>query len=147
MPLRLTLMLLACAPLVVGYLVWRYQCSRGGTTHDQHQATKRQGERAMTSEIAGTAQEHVLRWMEDGPAVFEEVRQLLRERGQFKVVAEAAQTECERLQQQREALREEVRRLQAETERVRTERAETAQWFTAMIKETAARLRIEPPPA
>jgi molecular chaperone GrpE (heat shock protein) len=101
----------------------------------------------MTSEMAGTAQADVLRWMEDAPAVFEGVRHLLRERSQFKVVAEAAQMECERLQQQCEALREEVRRVQAETERIRAERAETAQWFTAMIKETAARLRIEPPSA
>jgi len=147
MPSLVTLMLLACVPLVGGYLAWRYRCLRDVTTHDQHQATTHQGERTMTSEMAGTAQEHVLRWMEEGPTVFEGVRQLLRERSQFKVVAEAAQTECERLQQQCEALREEVRRLQTETERVRTERAETAQWFTAMIKETAARLRIEPPSA
>jgi hypothetical protein len=101
----------------------------------------------MISEMAGTAHEQVLRWMDESPAVFEEVRQLLRERSQFKVVAEAAQAECERLQQQCEALREEVRRLHAETARVRTEQAETAQWFSAMIKETAARLRIEPPSA
>ena len=101
----------------------------------------------MTSGMAGTAQEHVLRWMEDSPAVFEGVRKLLRERSQFKVVAEAAQKDCERLQQQCKALREEVRRLEAETERARAERAETAQWFTAMIKATAARLRIEPPSA
>jgi len=101
----------------------------------------------MTREMAGTAQEHVLRWMGESPAVFEGVRQLLRERSQFKVVAEAAQKDCERLQQQGEVLREEVRRLQAETERVRTERAETAQWFSAMIKETVARLQSEPPSA
>jgi len=101
----------------------------------------------MTSEMAGTAQEHLLRWMEEGPAVFGEVRRMQRECAQVKVVAEAAQKECERLQQQCEALREDVRRLHVEIERVRTERAETAQWFTAMIKETAARLRIESPPA
>jgi hypothetical protein len=101
----------------------------------------------MTSEMVGPEGAQVLRWMEDGPAVFEEVRRMQRECAQVKVVAKAAQTDCERLQQQCEALREEVRRLQAETARVRTERAETAQWFTAMIKETAARLRSEPPPA
>jgi hypothetical protein len=101
----------------------------------------------MASEMAGTAHEQVLRWMGESPVVFEEVRQLLRERSQFKVVAEAAQMECERLQQQCDVLREEVRRLQAETERAHTERAETAQWFSAMIKEAAARLRIEPPSA
>jgi len=101
----------------------------------------------MTSEMTGPAQERVLRWMEDSPAVFEGVRQLLRERSQFKVVAEAAQAECERLQQQCEALREEVRRRTVETERLQQERTETALWFSAMIKETAARLRIEPPSA
>jgi ribosomal protein L16 Arg81 hydroxylase len=85
--------------------------------------------------------------MDDSPAVFEGVRQLLRERSQFKVVAEAAQTDCERLQQQCEVLREEVRRLQAETARLHTERAETAQWFSGMIKEAVARLQSEPPPA
>ena len=89
----------------------------------------------------------MLRWMEESPAAFERIRQVLRERSQFKVVAEAAQKDCERFQQQCEALREEVRRLQVETARLRTARAETAQWFTAMIKETAARLRSEPPPA
>ena len=101
----------------------------------------------MTSEMAGPEGEQVIRWMEEGPAVFEGVRRMQRECVQFKVVAEAAQKESGRLQQNCEELREEVRRLQAEAERLRTERAETAQWFSAMIKETAARLRIEPPSA
>jgi hypothetical protein len=147
MPAFITLMLLACAPLVVGYLAWRYQCSRGVTTHDQHQETKRRGERLMTSVMLGPEGDRAIRWMEESPAAFESIRQLLRERSQFKVVAEAAQKDCERFQQQCEALREEVRRLQVETARLRTARAETAQWFSAMIKETAARLRSEPPPA
>ena len=147
MPPLITLMLLACAPIVVGYLAWRSQFPRGVTTQDRQQATNAQGERPMTSEMTGPAQERVLRWMEDSPAVFEGVRQLLRERSQFKVVAEAAQAECERLQQQCEALREEVRRRTVETERLQQERTETALWFSAMIKETAARLRIEPPSA
>lgn len=147
MPAFITLMLLACAPLVVGYLAWRYQCSRGVTTHDQHQETKRRGERPMTSVMLGPEGDRAIRWMEESPAAFESIRQLLRERSQFKVVAEAAQKDCERFQQQCEALREEVRRLQVETARLRTARAETAQWFSAMIKETAARLRSEPPPA
>jgi hypothetical protein len=147
MRLLLALMLLACAPLVGGYLAWRYRGPRGVTTQDRKQVPNGQGERPMTSEMAGTAQEQVLRWMEESPAIFEGVRQLLRERSQFKVVAEAAQTESERLRQQCEALREEIRRLTVETERLRTERAETAQWFSAMIRETAARLRSEPPPA
>jgi hypothetical protein len=101
----------------------------------------------MTSGMAGPEGERMLRWMEDAPAVFEGVRHLLRERSQFKVVAEAAQKDCERFQQQCEVLREEVRRLQTETARLRTERAEMAQWFSAMIKETVARLQSEPPPA
>jgi hypothetical protein len=145
-PLR-TLMLLACAPIVVGYLAWRHQFPKSVTTHDQQEATNGQGERPMTSGVAGPEGERVLRWMDDAPAVFEGVRQLLRERSLFTVVAEAAQTERDRLQQQCEALRQEVRRLQAETERVHTERAETAQWLSSMIKEAASRFRIEPPPA
>ena len=101
----------------------------------------------MTSGMAGPEGERMLRWMEESPAVFEGVRRMLRECAQAKEAAGAAQKDYEGLQQHCEALREEVRRLQAETERLRTERAETAQWFTAMIKETAARLRIEPPSA
>jgi len=101
----------------------------------------------MPSGITGPEAERVFRWMENSPAAFEQVRQCLRERSLFKVVAEATQQENERLQQQCEALREEVRRLQAETERLRTERAETAQWFSAKIRETVSRLQSEPPPA
>jgi hypothetical protein len=101
----------------------------------------------MASEMAGPEGERILRWMEGGPAVFEGVRHLLRECAQAKVVAAAAQKDGAQLQQQCEMLREEVRRLQTETARLRTERAEMAQWFSAMIKETVARLQSEPPPA
>jgi hypothetical protein len=101
----------------------------------------------MTSEMAGPEGERFLRWMEESPAVFEEVRHLLRERSQFKVVAEAAQKDGARFQQQCEALREEVRRLTVENERRQQERTEMAQWFSAKIKETIARLQSEPPPA
>jgi len=150
MPSLITLMLLACAPIVGGYLAWRYQFPKGVTTHDRQQATNGQGERPMTSKtsvMAGPEGERMIRWMEDSPAVFEGVRRMLRECAQVKEAAGAAQKDCERLQQQCEALREEVRRLQAETERLHTERAESAQWFTAMMKEAASRLRIEHPPA
>jgi len=147
MPSLITLMLLACAPLVVGYLAWRYQCPRGVTTHDRHQATNGQGERTMTSVMAGPERERVIRWMEESSAVFEGVRRTLHECDQLKEAAGVAEKQCERLQQNCEELREEVRRLRAETERVQKERAESAQWFAAMIKEAASRFRIERPPA
>jgi len=44
-------------------------------------------------------------------------------------------------------LRAEIIRLTAESERAQQERAETAQWFTAMLNQAASRLRIEPLPA
>jgi len=147
MPSRITLMLLASAPLVVGYLAWRYQRPRGVTTHDQHQATKRQGERPMTSEMAGTAQEQVLRWMEEGPTALAAIRCIVHEDTNLKRIAEATLKECERLRHEGDQLRAEVSRLTAETERLQKERADTAQWFTAMIKEAVPRFRIEPPPA
>jgi len=147
MPPLITLMLLACAPIVVGYLAWRSQFPRGVTTQDRQQATNGQGERPMTGEMEGPEVDRMVRWMKDSPAVFEGVHRILREREQSKEAAGAAQKECERLRQQGEALREEVRRLQAETERLQKERADTAQWFAAMMKEAAARLRVERPPA
>jgi hypothetical protein len=146
-PSLLTLMRLACACLVVGYCAWRYRFPKDVTIHDRQQATNGQGERPMTSEMAGPEGEQMIRWMEEGPAVLEGIRRMQGEYAQAKEVAKAAQKDRERLQQNCEELREEVRRLQAEAERLRTERAETAQWFAAMIRETAARLRIEPPPA
>ena len=101
----------------------------------------------MTSVMVGPEGERAIRWMEESPAAFERIRQVLRERSQFKVVAEAAQKDCERLQQQCKALREEVRRRTVDTERLQQERTETAQWFSAMIKEAVPRFRIEYPPA
>ncbi len=101
----------------------------------------------MTSVMAGPEREWVIRWMEESPTVFEGFRRILHECDQFKEAAGAAQKECERLQQNCEELRTEVRRLQAETERVYKERAESAQWLAAMMKEAASRFRIEHPPA
>jgi predicted RNase H-like nuclease (RuvC/YqgF family) len=105
------------------------------------------GEPIMANVMAGAEGERVIRWMEEGRTVFESVHRLLHECTQFRGVAEAAQKECERLQRNCEELREEVRLLKAETERLQREQTEAAQWFTAMMKEAASHLRIEPPPA
>jgi hypothetical protein len=147
MPSLITLMLLACAPVVVGYLAWRYQCPRGVTTHDRPQATNDPGERTMPSEMGGPEGERVIRWMEDSPTVFENVRRMLHEYDQAKEAARAAQTDRERLQQHCEALREEIRQLQAEVKHLQKERAESAQWFATVMREAAARFLIMPPPA
>jgi len=101
----------------------------------------------MPSEMGGPERERVLRWMEDSPAVFKGVRQILDERDQLKEAAGAAQKECQRLRQHCDALREEVRQLQTELQRLQKERAESAQWFATMIREAAARFPITPPPA
>jgi uncharacterized protein YlxW (UPF0749 family) len=85
--------------------------------------------------------------MEDSPTVFENVRRMLHEYDQATEAARVAQTDRDRFQQQCEALREEVRQLQAEVKRLRTERAEAAQWFAAMMREVAARFPVTPPPA
>ena len=92
----------------------------------------------------GTVREQVIRWMEDGGAALETLRGMLHESSQFKLVAEAAQTECERLRHEVEQLRAEVKRLTAEIEHLQRERAEAAQWFAATMTEAAARLRSEP---
>lgn len=147
MPSLITLMLLACAPLVAGYLAWRCQCPRGVTTHDWHQAANGLGERTMPSEIGGPDDERVIQWMEESPTIFTGVRRILDECDQLRLAAGAAQKECGRLRQHCEELRQEVRRLQAEAERVQRERAESAQWLAAMMKEAASRFRIEHPPA
>jgi len=89
----------------------------------------------------------VIRWMEEGRSVLESVQRLLHECDQFKGAAEAAQKECARLQGECEQLRAEISRLTADGERAQKERAETAQWFTAMLNQAASRLRIENPPA
>ena len=147
-----TLLLLAAVLLLIGGLILLTHVGRAytpteGPRHDQHRATKRRGDRTMTDVVAGTAQERVIRWMEEGQAVLDSVRGMLHERTQLKMVAEVTQKEGERLRQEGDQLRAEVSRLTAETERLRTERADTAQWFTALMKEAASRLRIEPPPA
>ena len=101
----------------------------------------------MTDGVAGTAQEQVLRWMEEGPTALAGIRCIVHEGTNLKRIAEATLKECERLRHEGDQLRAEVSRLTAETERLQKERADTAQWFTAMMKEAASRLRIEPPPA
>jgi hypothetical protein len=98
----------------------------------------------MSSETAGTAQEQVLRWMEEGPTVLAGMRCMVQEGTNLKRIAEATQKECERLRHEGDQLRAEVARLTAEAARVHKERAETAQWFTAMMNEATARLRSEP---
>ena len=101
----------------------------------------------MSNGMAGLEEERVIRWMADTPAVFESVRRMLQEYDEAVRAARAAQTDRERLQQHCDALREEVRHLQAEVKRLRTERAEAAQWFAAMMREVAARFPVTPPPA
>jgi hypothetical protein len=147
MPWLITLMLLACAPLLVGYLAWRYHCCRGVSTHDRHHLTTRQGELTLPSMIAGPERERVIRWMEASPTVFENVGRVLREYDQCKTALEAAQTDRARFQQQCEALREEARQLHAELGRLQKERADAAHWVTTMLQEAAARFPLTPPPA
>jgi predicted RNase H-like nuclease (RuvC/YqgF family) len=101
----------------------------------------------MTSEMAGTAQEHVLRWMEEGPTVLAGIRCMIQEGTNLKKIVETTQKECERLRHECEQLRAEVSRLAAEATRIHQERVETAQWFTAMMNEAAARFRSEHSPA
>lgn len=101
----------------------------------------------MPSEMGGPEGERVIRWMEDSPAVFQGVRQILDERDQLKAVAAAAQKECQRLRQHCDALREEVRQLQTELKRLQTDRAEAAHWVVTMLQEAAARFPLTPPPA
>jgi archaellum component FlaC len=143
----INLILLACAPIVVVYLAWRWQFPKGVTSDDRHQATNGQGERTMTGVMAGPDAAQVIRWIEESPTVFESVRRFLQEYNQVKEAAGAAQEECERLRQNCEGLREEVKRLQAETERVNKEQAESAQWLATVMREAASRFRIEQPPA
>jgi uncharacterized protein YlxW (UPF0749 family) len=101
----------------------------------------------MTSETAGTAQEYVMRWVEEGPTVLAGMRCIVQEGSNLKRIAEATRKECERLRHEGDQLRAEVSRLTTETERLQKERADTTQWFAAMMKEAASRFRIEPPPA
>lgn len=101
----------------------------------------------MSSEMARSAAEQVIRWMEDSPKVFDGVRRLLDACDEATEAARAAQAERDRLQQQCEALREEARHLHAELGRVQKERTDTAHWITTMLQEAAARFPITPPPA
>ncbi len=101
----------------------------------------------MPSGIAGPEKARAIRWLEESPTVFETVRRILREYDQCKTALEAARADRQRLQQHCDALREEVRQLQAEVARLRKERAESAQWLAAMMREAAARFPIQPPPA
>jgi hypothetical protein len=143
----LTAMLLLIGSLILLTYAGGAYTSKESIRDDQGLAPKPRGERPMTDEMAGTAQEHVLRWMEEGPTVLAGIRCIVHEGTNLKRIAEATQKECERLRHEGEQLRAEVSRLTAETERLQKERADTAQWFTAMMNETAARLRSEHPPA
>lgn len=101
----------------------------------------------MSVMMGGPDGERVIRWMEESPGVFEGIRRILHEYDQYKELAGIAQAEQGRLQQNCDALREEVRQLQAELKRLQKERAESAQWFAAMMREAASRFPVSPPPA
>jgi FtsZ-binding cell division protein ZapB len=96
---------------------------------------------------AGAEREQVMRWMEEGRTVVEIVQRVFTEVDRLKAENEAGQKERERLQHEGEQLRAEVGRLKADYERAQKERAETAQWFGAMMNEAVSRLRIERPAA
>lgn len=145
--LLLTAMLLLIGSLIFLTYVGGANTSKKGIRDDPRHAPKPRGDRTMTDGVAGTAQEEVLRWMEEGPTALAGIRCMVQEGTNLKRIAETALKDCERLRHEGDQLRAEVSRLTAETARLHKERADTAQWFTAMIKEAASRLRIEPPPA
>jgi len=145
--LLLTAMLLLIGSLIILTHVGGANTPKKGIRDDRRHATKPRGDRTMTNGVAGTAQEQVLRWMEEGPTALAAIRCIVQEDTNLKRIAETALKECERLRHEGDQLRAEVNRLTAETERLQKERADTAQWFTATMKEAASRLRIEPPPA
>jgi ABC-type uncharacterized transport system fused permease/ATPase subunit len=93
----------------------------------------------MASGMAGPERERLLRWLEESPTIFAAVRRLLHENDQAVAAAGAAQAERAQLQQQYGALRENYRQLFTELARLEKERADFAQWFTAMMLEAAAR--------
>jgi len=144
--LLLTAMLLLLGSLILLTYVGGASRSKAGIGDDQRPVTKPRGDRTMTDGVAGTAQEQVLRWMEEGPTALAGIRCIVQEGTNLKRIAEATLKDCERLRHECEQLRAEVSRLTAETARLHKERADTTQWFTAMMKEAASRLRIEPPP-
>lgn len=119
----------------------------GVTAEAQPQGTDNQGERTMGGEMGGPEGERVIRWLEESPTVFESVRRMLHEYDRVTELMGAAQTEREQLQQKCEALRQEVRQLQTEIAHLRKDRAESAQWVVAMMREAASRFPIEPPRA
>jgi chromosome segregation ATPase len=145
--LLLTAMLLLIGSLILLTHVGGANPSKKGIRDDQRHATKPRGDRTMTDGAAGTAQEQVLRWMEEGQTALAAIRCMVQEGTNLKRIVEVTQKECERLRHEGEQLRAEVSRLTAETERLQKERADTAQWFAAMMKEAASRFRSEPPPA
>ena len=101
----------------------------------------------MTSVAVGAEREQIVRWMEEGRNILEIIVKLLNDADQLKVAADAAQRENERLRYECDQLRGEVNQLNADQERSKKERAEIAQWFSAVMSEAASRLRIERPPA
>jgi hypothetical protein len=143
----LTAMLLLIGSLLFLTYVGGVSTSKEGIRDDPRHTPKPRGDRTMTNGVAGTAQEEVLRWLEDGPTALAGIRCIVQEGTNLKRIAEAALKDCERLRQEGDQLRAAVSRLTAETAHLHKERADTAQWFTAMMKEVASRLRIEPPPA
>jgi CHASE3 domain sensor protein len=145
--LLLTAMLFLIGSLMLLTYVGRAYTSKERIRDEQQHATKPRGDRTMTDGVAGTAQEQVFRWMEEGPTALAGIRCIVQESANLKRIAEATQKECERLRHEGDQLRAEISRLTTETERLQKERAETAQWFTTMMNETAARLRSERPPA
>ena len=104
-----------------------------------------QGKRATGSEMARPAAERVIRWVEESPTVFEQLRRMLHEYDQTTEAARAAQAERERLLQEGEALREQVRQLHAELARLQKERVDAAHWVATMIREAAVRFQSAPP--
>ncbi len=143
----ITLTLLAVAPIVVCSLAWWYQFGRGSATHDEHPGRNDQGGHTTPPVKAGTAWEQATQWVEDGRAVFESIRWVLQEYDQTTEAARAVLTDRERLQQTCEALRAEIRQLRADMERGDSEWIESVRWFATVMREAAARLQIEPPPA
>jgi regulator of replication initiation timing len=101
----------------------------------------------MTSVAVGAEREQIVRWMEEGRNILEIIVKLLNDADQLKVAADAAQRENERLRYECDQLRGEVNQLKADQERSKKERAEIAQWFSAVMSEAASRLLIERPPA
>jgi regulator of replication initiation timing len=97
--------------------------------------------------MAGRSREQVIRWLEESRPALDSIRVMLHECAQLKMVVDATQTECARLRQECDHLRATVSHLTAETERLKKARAETVQWVTTMMNETAARLLTEPSPA